>query len=269
MEINTKRNNVAILIIVLSIFLLIYFLYNEAMTSPDKNSPTGMYFLIVSIIIALALFQNFFNRFIATKILKTKGIKSKFIHKEINCQMEYLEEDGSLVSFYRKDRITKLSLKKNTTPNIYLYIDKGEIRNISTINCGHQQNGLTQVNFISNLDQKHIINKSHCSTYYLECKNAFLGSKQTYNEVEVSKEFWNIEMMHYCLQYNLSVILPKGKLYDCELYYKEIGDSKEEWHKSNDFMPLKRRNAQHDIIDISITQLKIGEVYRLVWYLNV
>ena len=182
--------------------------------------------------------------------------------------MEYLEEDGSLVAFHREDRISKLSNKKSITPNIHLCVDKGEICNISTSNCGYQQNGVAQVNIISSLDQKHIIHKSLCSTYYAECKDTFLGNKQVYNEVDVNKNFWNIEVMHYCLQYNLSVILPKNSLYDCELYYKKKEEPKEKWLKGIDFTPLKRRNAQHDIIDISIAQFKADEMYQLVWYLK-
>jgi hypothetical protein len=117
--------------------ILLVFLVN----SRDSVSPMlkmiifGFIILIMVIVISITIFFNYYAQAIENITFRLGKRYSAYIFNSINVRLQYLESDGSLVSYERDDHIAKLSFKKNEPLEVKLQ-SEGEIvkKDASSIN---------------------------------------------------------------------------------------------------------------------------------------
>ncbi|MFT3909726.1 MAG: hypothetical protein QM737_09905 [Ferruginibacter sp.] len=245
----------------------------------NKDTPkafhTPLYILggvLIFFIMLLALTYDWLAKIGHNASYVLQKIYSDFIYNSINGRLEYLKDDGSLVSYERNDHMVKLSLKRSKRRVIVPVEVDGEIisKSIYGINNSFHLPTQSSVVFQCYFDDKNILNKEYISSYSFQIKNSFTKGN----------EFWIMKSEKYCRRYTFNIFLPADRtLKNAVVLYRQkprndngtvsiLQEKDKPWNKVEEPVLLIKRRKKHTILTMHVTGLKPTDMYKMVWELN-
>ncbi len=222
---------------------------------------------------AMTFAHAFFTRLFRYLSFWSDRIRTPFIYNVIRIKLEYLNDDGSLVSFRRDNHISKLSYKKTKRMlRMPIEMDGAIIRDsVSGINVAHSFSSNSKVLFHCYFDEAETVDGEHFASYSFNVADAFVSKD----------EYWIFLVGHYCKCFYLELKLPSTiRIKDPKLFYKMI--AKKDLTEDSD-LDLKKNDVNgwdevelpkvmiesydqgHSMVTVLITAVKPSDSYKLVW----
>ena len=229
---------------------------------------TTLFLIYIGVFCLIIFFKSFLTRFILTGLSYFKKGTSDFIYNNVTTRLEYLNKEGTRVSYKREQHVTDLSIKRSKRKaNTTITIHDGSIdrKLTSAANATFNWPSSNSVRFQTYFDDNNIIKNEYYSCYYSFFENAF----------SQKEEFWFIRVKRYCRFYRFVVVLAEGlelKDYQCvevEKYNTEKDGTKiiEEKEKPSPYIPsVTYRNGRYNLV-LTITGFNENVVYKLKWTL--
>ncbi|MCU0336308.1 MAG: hypothetical protein MUF12_00460 [Sediminibacterium sp.] len=239
----------------------------------NKNKiPTVSVVIVLILTFIIILLQGNIEALIENLNYRIKNIYSSFMYHSINVKMEYLKDDGSLVSYSRHDHIGKISLRKSVSLiELSMEFDGTIVKDKTTsINSFFTFPSNNNIIFWSYFNNDNIINKEHYSFYSLCVENGFTEKKQD----------WVVKTKRYCDYYNVEIIIPANKKIleasllctvntpESNITLSQLRDKDYKWVRVESPKIAIIYAISCTIISVKLTKIKQTDYHKIVWVLD-
>lgn len=244
-------------------------LNNKQQTGQPLSNLSLTIYIVMGIAIVFGIFGEFFYKLFIGLVYSFRKIYTDFIYSCVDVKIKYLNDDGSLVSYYRHDHLDKLSLRKSRRMVTLPVEFEGTIirDSVSAINSSFSfpsNNSLLFQTYIKNTD---MIGKEHHGTYSFCVEDAFTKNS----------EYWIFKSYRYCKRYNLKVVIPntrkiteatvmKGNKINGELF--SLDQENRVWSKIDEPKIMTIKSQTYTTISVKLTGVLPTEMYKIAWTLK-
>ena len=217
--------------------------------------------VILGILIVLVFFGEALFRYLIAII--RKKVFTPFIYDSIHTTLEFIEDNGKIVSHYTAVNISQLVWwKKQTSFRIFTEEDKeGYIEPEDGIGANVELYSQTKKELKYNVGFKknNVFKKQHY----------FSSSCRFYDVFDQEESnFWDIPTKHFCKFYKLKLIFPDPNMkIRCQIVYKpKVSDNSDDnWKEITDPNLTSFIRYGKKVMNIVLVKIDNSKVYRVKW----
>lgn len=242
------------------ISIILFTIDDEWLPNFFKNHKIWAYILGFSILIA-PLVIPYIHKKVNLYILKRRKLSSIIIERQ-DILIDIID-DGKTASYYERVCFFKLQ-KKNS-----LYVTKLEVsgyidsQNIHTLNCSYNLNSDKKkliISYINNTDRS-----SNYSSLLKSDEKSLTYSAVLKDTFVLEEETWVLHPTNYCISFNLSMLMPKGKTI---LYVKISRTVDKITTDLDDIQPIVVTEHDRHKIIVQIVDYDYGDYLTIKWKLT-
>ena len=192
-----------------------------------------------------------------------------YIFNYIKSSLEYLDDNGSQISFRTSEHITKIKRKNQSIASNFEV--QGEILEYDHINCQIEKVNTHKLKVHHDLRMENLANDGE---YYSDYSLVFVdGFKK-------DVEWWILGVKSYCVLHEFQVIIPSNrKLLKSQLFHKIVANDeekklifqdrdKESWPEYDRSKKLVVKHHNSTVISVQITGMTPHDLFMITWNLS-